>query len=117
MDNNGLNDIITKLTQNPEMMKNLMNVAGNIMGENKAEPNSFQGQHNHFDHEKHQEICDNSCEPPHRKRGDDAENLICLLIALKPYVSADRCSKIDSIVKILKLVQLSEKTGILKSLL
>ncbi len=114
MDNNGLNDIISKLTQNPEMMKNLMNVAGNIMGENKAEQNSFQ---THKEQEKHQEIYDDSCNLPHRKRGDDAENLICLLIALKPYVSADRCSKIDSIVKILKLVQLSEKTGILKSLL
>ncbi len=114
MDNNGLNDIISKLTQNPEMMKNLMSVAGNLMNENKAEQNSFHNQHNY---EKHEEICEDTHHTPHRKRGDDAENLICLLIALKPYVSPDRCSKIDSIVKILKLVQLSEKTGILKSLL
>ena len=48
---------------------------------------------------------------------DDAENLIRLLLALKPYVGVDRCDKIDGINKILKFVQLSEKTGLFKSFL
>ena len=109
---NGLEDIISRLTENPEMMKSLMNVAGNIMKSSpepeKEEPLPPPEPRNDRQDREH---------PRERKRGDDAENLICLLVALKPYVSADRCGKIDSIVKILKLVQLSEKTGLLKSLL
>ncbi len=120
---NGLNDIINKLTENPEMMKSLMAAAGNIMNNggdsNKDFDNNSRMQrppvpppdeYDRFDGEKHGGI-------DRKKRRDDAENLICLLNALKPYVSGERCKKIDSIVKILKLIQLSEKTGLLKSLL
>ena len=124
--NNGLNDIISKLTENPEMMKNLMNVAGNIMNNNNSN-NSNNNGNSDLSYDRHdrppeptrreEEKYGEKPEFDHRKRGDDAENLICLLLALKPYVSKDRCGKIDSIVKILKLVQLSEKTGLLKSLL
>ena len=58
------------------------------------------------------------CEKPdHKPRKSDAEDLVRLLIALKPYVNDDRCAKIESVIKILKLIQLSEKTGLLKSLL
>ena len=119
--NNGLNDIISKLTENPEMMRNLMNVAGNIMNNNNNDSNNFSYNNSAQPERQPQplikEKCEEKHEHEHRKRGDDAENLICLLLALKPYVSDDRCKKIDSIVKILKLVQLSEKTGLLKSLL
>ena len=117
--NNGLNDIITKLTENPEMMKSLMNVAGNIMNNNgSANPDaSFNGGDIPQQHTKKEECHVESQRGEYRKRGDDAENLMCLLLALKPYVSDSRCNKIDGIVKILKLVQLSEKTGLLKSLL
>lgn len=113
--NNGLNDIISKLTQNPEMMKNLMNVAGNIMNENEHQHHSkddIRYEKNEYEPKREED-----CHIHHKKRGDDAGNLICLLLALKPYVSDERCKKIDSIIKILKLVQLSEKTGVLKSLL
>ena len=120
---NGLEDIIGKLTENPEMMKSLMNVAGSIMNNQNVDD----GQSGDRTAETKRELHENDRDEMHsndglkkqrnRKRGDDAENLICLLIALKPYVSEDRCGKIDSIVKILKLVQLSEKTGLLKSLL
>ena len=120
---NGLEDIIGKLTENPEMMKSLMNVAGSIMNNQNVEggrnegstaPKKCDDYENEHDDARPR---DDGKKQRNRKRGDDAENLICLLIALKPYVSEDRCSKIDSIVKILKLVQLSEKTGLLKSLL
>ena len=118
-----INDIISKLTQNPDMMKNLMGVAKNLMN-NGEKPNDsapvFSEGHSEkrYIHEQNNEC--RSCEekePNHRKRGDDAENLIRLLLALRPFVSPERCAKIDNIVKILKLVQLSEKTGLLKSLL
>jgi hypothetical protein len=107
---NGLEDIINKLTENPEMMKSLMNVAGNIMNDTPSV-----NQRGDSPREENDEI--DRVKPHKRKRGNDAENLICLLLALKPYVSDERCEKIDGIVKILKLVQLSEKTGLLKSLL
>lgn len=138
-----LSGIIGKLTENPEMMKSLMGIAGKLMngdnggGDSKnlrtdsteniyRSPDAKQNRSQRQDCEK--ESTDNTvgcscpekdCEDCSKKggRGNDAENLIRLLIALKPYVGKERCEKIDGIVKILKLVQLSEKTGILKSLL
>ncbi len=116
---NNLNDIISKLTENPEMMKNLMNVAGSIMNDSGSPQESG---HTHpkppVDEEKPVEDVEaGRAVVNKRKRGDDAENLIRLLCALKPYVSHDRCEKIDSVIKILKVIQLGEKTGLLKSLL
>ena len=120
---NNFEDMITKLTQNPEALKSLMGVASSIMGDQPKPPNSQEKcpyeKNEHCECSEPREMCNrvDTTPKPHRKRGDDAENLICLLIALKPYVSDGRCEKIDSIIKILKLVQLSEKTGLLKSLL
>ena len=107
---NGLEDMISKLTENPERMKSLMNVAGNIMNDGQNVQND--------DNRPREESAERDrVKPQKKRRGNDAENLICLLLALKPYVSDERCEKIDGIVKILKLVQLSEKSGLLKSLL
>ena len=117
-----ISDIISKLTQNPDMMKNLMGVAKNLMNDSNKEesvPTSYsepKGERECFKEDKKE--CDVCSNDGHRAmKGDDAENLIRLLLALRPFVSPERCSKIDNIVKILKLVQLSEKTGLLKSLL
>ena len=129
-DTGDIGSIISKLTENPEMMKSLMGIAGNLMNsrddeESKSERNFRPTEREVSNYpqkecrESREEPLDcrgNGCSQNHGK-GDDAENLIRLLIALKPYVGAERCGKIDSIVKILKLVQLSEKTGLLKSLL
>ena len=108
-----IGDIISKLTENPDMMKNLMGMANSLMGNKEAEHKS----------EDYSEKCSekSSLEKCEREscnsRGNDAENLIRLLVALRPFVSVERCSKIDSVIKILKLIQLSEKTGLLKSLI
>lgn len=138
--NQDLSGIIGKLTENPEMMKSLMGIAGKLMngdgGQNKGntdlDGNNYPTNNDKqpfSQPQKREEDCNDSrfdrqcsdrdCTDSHHKdgRGNDAENLIRLLIALKPYVGKDRCEKIDGIVKILKLVQLSEKTGLLKSLL
>ena len=111
-------DIVAKLTQNPEALKSLMGVASSIMGD---QPSHVKSDDCRFDDRRE---CNECCEAkkgececnidvkkPCRKRGDDAENLICLLIALKPYVSDDRCTKIDSILTILSIfVHLSSLT-------
>ena len=105
-----LGEMISKITENPEMMNTLKMMAGNMMAQNgenvqqKSRPSL-------------PDECIEESVPKNKKRGSDADNLICLLLALKPYVSDERCEKIDSVVKILKLVQLSEKTGLLKSFL
>ncbi len=125
-DSGDISGIISKLTENPEMMKSLMGIAGNLMNSNndnggksetaeKYENNRSAPRDKGYDRKEERHYED--IQQNHRKRGDDAENLIRLLLALKPYVGPDRCDKIDSIIKILKLVQLSEKTGLLKSLL
>ena len=120
---NDIGDMISKLTENPEMMKTLMGIAGKLK-------DGSDNQENHSYAEKKPQNCeckeadnecrvekDNDCRPPKNKKGDDAENLIRLLLALKPYVGLERCDKIDGIIKILKFVQLSEKTGLFKSFL
>ncbi len=136
-------DIVNKLTENPETLKKLMSVAGNLFADDRdADKNIDHSDDRRREHDNRGEFrADNGCDTfrderqydehrrhdreddrrfdkhGERQRGHDAENLVRLLIALKPYVSDDRCSKIDSIIKILKLVQLSEKTGLLKSFL
>ena len=132
-----LGDIVNKLTENPETLKKLMGVANNLFANNNGAMGNDGGRSEYYGHNEHRDTnecrdCDrfntekryddshreNECEKHENKhRKNDAEDLIRLLIALKPYVSEDRCSKIDSVVKILKLIQLSEKTGLLKSLL
>ena len=133
-----IGDIISKLTENPEMMKNLMGVANSLMSkdgeksdarglkredrfENKYEE-KFEGKYeNEYDEKRggngEMSTFNPSIDKKMRNKGDDAENLIRLLIALRPFVGEEKCSKIDGIIKILKLVQLSEKTGILRSLI
>ncbi len=132
-----LGDIVNKLTENPETLKKLMGVANNLFANNNGALGNDGGRSEYYGHNEHRDAnerrdcdrfngeksCDdsargNDCEKnEHKHRKNDAEDLIRLLIALKPYVSDDRCSKIDGIIKILKLIQLSEKTGLLKSLL
>lgn len=127
-----ISGIISKLTENPELMKNLMGIADGLMkGDGgaarrdvpvEAESNDL-GHSGGIGREKHQARESgggdySEKQPKHNGfRGDDAENLIRLLIALKPYVGKERCTKIDSIVKILKLIRLSEQSGLLGSLL
>ena len=134
-----LSGVINKLTENPEMMKSLMGIAGKLMKSGNSDDGPHDDKHSRRDdceggkcHEdgsctfscgedgkndrsRKEECCDGGGK--RGRLGGDAENLIRLLIALKPYVGRERCEKIDGIVKILKLVQLSEKTGLLKSLL
>ena len=118
---NDIGDMISKLTENPEMMKTLMGIAGKLKDSSGGQEN-----HNYTEksHQKHEYKEDDDCKiekeatcHTKNKKGDDAENLIRLLLALKPYVGDDRCDKIDGIIKILKFVQLSEKTGLFKSFL
>ncbi len=119
---NDIGDMISKLTENPEMMKTLMGIAGKLK-------DSSGGQENHnytenspqnYERKSTDNVCKLDKEEEHHiknKKSDDAENLIRLLLALKPYVGLERCDKIDGIIKILKFVQLSEKTGLFKSFL
>ena len=135
--NADIGDIVNKLTENPETLKKLMGVANNLFANNNGAMGNDGGRSEYYGRNEHRDTnecrdcdrfsaekrCDdsrreNECEKHENKhRKNDAEDLIRLLIALKPYISEDRCSKIDGVIKILKLIQLSEKTGLLKSLL
>lgn len=119
-----LSAMISKLTEDPGVMKTLMEIAGSLKNGNEDEKKKFD--RGPCEKEPAAECnvdrtdpCKGECKDDRRrgKRGDDAENLIRLLLALKPYVGADRCEKIDGIVKILKLVRLSEQSGLLNSFL
>ena len=106
-----LGDVISRLTENPEMMKTLMGVAKNIMGEKPeaADIPAANFKNDRVGDEADRRELDVGCEKgkPFGKKGNDAENLIRLLLALRPFVGSERCAKIDSIVKILKLIAFS----------
>ena len=108
-----IGDIISKLTENPDMMKNLMGMANSLMGNNLPDRKREED----FDRCNDKVVLEKCDKPICNNKANDAENLIRLLSALKPFVSEERCSKIESVIKILKLIQLSEKTGLLKSLI
>ncbi|MBQ4116048.1 MAG: hypothetical protein IJD37_01590 [Clostridia bacterium] len=116
-----IGDMISRLTENPEMMKTIMGIAGKLKeNSDTQETHNYTDKIPHKPEYKNEDDCDcdkkDVCHTKNKK-GDDAENLIRLLLALKPYVGVDRCDKIDGIIKILKFVQLSEKTGLFKSFL
>ena len=108
-----IGDIISKLTENPDMMKNLMGMANSLMGNKEADRKN----EDYSERNNEKTLLEKHDGDNYNSRGNDAENLIRLLAALRPFVSSERCSKIDSVIKILKLIQLSEKTGLLKSLI
>ena len=116
-----IGDMISKLTENPEMMKTLMGIAGKLKdGSGSQEMHNYtESSPQKYEYKNKDDCGDEKNDVCHtkNKKGDDAENLIRLLLALKPYVGAERCDKIDGIIKILKFVQLSEKTGLFKSFL
>ena len=108
-----IGDIISKLTENPDMMKSLMGMANSLMGNNLPDRKREEGGKRCND-----KVVSEKCEKQTcNNKANDAENLMRLLEALKPFVSEERCTKIESVIKILKLIQLSEKTGLLKSLI
>ena len=116
-----IGDMISKLTEDPEMMKTLMGIAGKLKtGSESRENHNYTEKRPQTYEQKDDGDCksekDDNCHIK-KQKGDDAENLIRLLLALKPYVGDDRCDKIDGIIKILKFVRLSEKTGLFKSFL
>jgi len=119
-----LGDFISKLTENPETMKTLMSVAGNLMNKPDQKEDAAESYEQPKMPPAERDILpvgsrskDDDDGYKQHKKGEDAENLIRLLVALKPYVSSSRRGKIDSIIKILKLIALSEKSGLLRSLL
>ncbi len=118
---NEIGDIVSKLAENPEMMKTLMGIAGKLKNSAEEHEKNDYGEKNPQKLEcKEKEQCEDADRGVHHRKnrkGDDAENLIRLLLALKPYVGTERCDKIDGIIKILKFVQLSEKTGLFGSFL
>lgn len=111
--NSELGDMISRLTENPEMMKKLTELAGSLDlgGTRTAEEKPTDAEFRELP-EKPKEN-----RAGHPKRKNETENLIRLLIALKPYVNGERCSKIDNAVKLLKLLQLGEGAGLLKEFL
>lgn len=101
-----IGSMLNSVLENPEAMKRVAQLAGSIMGDGgtggpaKEEPS------------------DHKPAPPEsgEKKGDGggSDNRAALLRALKPYLNAERRKKVDSLLQILKLLQLAEASGLLK---
>lgn len=98
-----LSALLSGLLQNPAALSMLSSLLAGGLGSNGS-------------HVKKPEPCDEPCpkappllppcEPPHPKPTDDRA---CLLNALRPYLSPARCETIDSLLRILELMELLRK--------
>ncbi len=98
-----LSAMLSGLLQNPAAISMLSSLLAGGLGSNGS-------------HVKKPEPCDEPCpkappllppcEPPHPKPTDDRA---CLLNALRPYLSPARCETIDSLLRILELMELLRK--------
>lgn len=98
-----LSALLSGLLQNPAAISMLSSLLAGGLGSNGS-------------HVKKPEPCDEPCpkappllppcEPPHPKPTDDRA---CLLNALRPYLSPARCETIDSLLRILELMELLRK--------
>lgn len=103
--NGGMNfeDILNTLSQNPDTMKKLMSAVGNVMNKEEA-PSS----------EQTNALPTNSFDNKVNK--NEISNLIRLLSALQPYMTQEKREKIQSIIRILKIVEMGESAGLLNNI-
>ena len=117
MNNNDFGNILSLLTENPDTIKLILNLIGNLQKSNtNSSSNNLSNTSNGIGNILNMLVQDNKKESSPKNDlvsnvfGDKEERnkRIGLLNALKPYLSTERCDKIDIIIRILKLSELGE---------
>ena len=124
-----LSTLINKVISNPEAMQTIMKLA-NDLKENRSDaaadeeddeketPQPAAGQP--AEGGQADQAVSASANPHfhrgHRKRDDEEENRIRLLIALKPYLNEDRREKADIMIRLLKLLRFTDLNELSKLL-
>lgn len=119
MDNVNVSEIMSKVMSNPALMNSLKATAETLFG---AEP---QNADEVVVQEKSDKKEDNEANKPEiQEKNNDSdekhienEQRMQLLLALKPYMDDNRREKIDYMLKIMKLFQITEIGGLIKNLL
>lgn len=113
MDGIDISDLMSKITENPDMLKKAIETAKGLMGERDNDET-----HDEVAEEeevKTRDIVERARETDGGK-GSRAKSRTALLMALKPYLSESRSEKIDYIIKLMKILDIAEMGGILKNL-
>ena len=96
-----LSEKISALLSDPDGMERIKNMAQNLLGESKTsepEPNTESGDIDITQLTRMLSVIKSN-------KGDDAR--VRLLLALKPNLSKERQNKVDSAIRILKLIELA----------
>lgn len=97
MESNDLSGLIGKIFENPEAMSSIMSIAEGLKGGDEPASSILPASLPHSD--------------------NSIGNLLQLLTALKPYLGEKKRKNIDDVVKVMKLVEVGQHSGILKDLL
>jgi len=122
MDNMNISDIMSKVMENPELMNSLKATAESLFGSISEEAENTDRSEDYEEGRKNQsndketvpEIKNDTKDISDDKRIEN-EQRVQLLLALKPYMDENRREKIDYMLKIMKLLQISEIGSLLKN--
>lgn len=101
MDGN-LSEMLSSVLSDPDAMTKLKGVAENLMGNNTPQ--------------EHEESSDSKQTPPsdHHNNHHSNDERIALISALRPYLSNERRQTADTLIKLLKVIKLTDITKLLK---
>lgn len=118
--------MLTKVMSNPEALQTIMKIAGEMRNSQSEEDEVDAEGANPADGANPAEAgADEQAQPasanPHlhhggKKRDDEEENRIRLLVALKPYLNEDRREKADIMIRLLKLLRFDDLNELSKLL-
>lgn len=125
MDKEGSMDLsgaFAKLLENPEALKSALGIAsalkdsGALEGLSKATGEEYKGGESAYNEENSHEKTQRAPFVPSEERssapvGDDGKRRKQLLMALRPYMNTERQEKIDTMLRILQLLELASKLG------
>jgi len=118
MDNSSnISDMLSKVLENPEVLKVAMSAAQGIMnssattaeGTDKAKESSSAA-----DKEAVSFNIEETLKKGISSRG--GKDKVNLLLAIKPYLDSERCKRIDSAVNLLRLLELAKSSGMLNGI-
>lgn len=101
-----IGDVLQNVLNDPSAMKKLMGVAENLMGES-AKKNTEADRSDSFDGEREEEDLTKKYKPGNTER-------IALINAVRPYLSEERRKSADSLIKMLKMLNIADLGKLIK---
>ena len=103
MNNGDFNDILNALAENPDTLRKLVSAVGDDGGGRRH----FGGSGNSYN------VPSEKSAVQETDRNRDVDNLVRLLLALKPFLDESKGEKIDGAVRILRIISLASGSGLI----